>query len=165
AATDFDADRMPAPVLLRSRWISEVVLLAQLVGDVRGCGIQVARVPHDLGAAAAVVRHVAQRDHVDAIVVGCAAARPATTTASAAGRRRLRPAWPSAAATRRKWKRNRRSRWWPERRLALAVDTDGVDEHLAFANHLLDVADAGAARGVVAVRNHQQRLLPVHAPL
>ena len=52
---DFDADGMPAPVAMSRAGVADVVLLAQFVGDVGGCRIQVARVPDNLGAPAAVV--------------------------------------------------------------------------------------------------------------
>src|SRR5438034_388421 len=132
AGTDFDPDRMPAPVLLCRRWVTEIVLFAQLVRDVRRGRIQVARIANDLGAAAAVVGHVAQGDDVDAIIVWRPAARPASASSAV---RRLRPASSTAAPARRKWEwnRNRRARRRPERRLALAVDPDRVHEHLALA--------------------------------
>src|SRR5215471_10996086 len=45
---DFDADRMPATILLPRGGVSKVVLLAQLVGDARRRGIEVARIADDL---------------------------------------------------------------------------------------------------------------------
>src|SRR5204863_1830483 len=78
-----DADRVPAAVLFPRRRIAEIVLLTELVGDVRGRRIQVASVADDFRAAAAVVGHVAQGDDVDAIVVGTGAAGPAAASAAA----------------------------------------------------------------------------------
>src|SRR5216684_3614355 len=46
AVPHFDADGVPAAVFLAAGWIAQIVLLAQLVGDVRGRRIEVARVPH-----------------------------------------------------------------------------------------------------------------------
>src|SRR5436189_2598509 len=107
AVRDFDADRMPAAVFLRRRRIPEIVLFAQLVGDVLGRRVQVASRADDLGAAAAVVGHVPQRDDVHAIVAGSPASRPAAARTTTADRR---PASSPAAAPRRKWKRNRPTR-------------------------------------------------------
>src|SRR5712691_2436645 len=92
AVTHFDADGVPAAVFLAAGWITQVVLLAQLVGDVGGRRIEVARVPHDFGAAAAVVGHIAQRRDVHAIVVA-ALTRPSASSgpAATAADRRLRP--------------------------------------------------------------------------
>src|SRR5947207_4172762 len=102
AVAHFDADGVPAAVLLAAGWITQVVLLAQLVGDVGGRRIEVACVPHDFGAAAAVVGHIAQRRDVHAIVVAAlprpsAASCPATAATTAADRR-LRPARTSSAS-------------------------------------------------------------------
>src|SRR5437016_1385016 len=72
---DFNANRVPAAVLLPQRCVPEIVLLAQLVRDVRRGRIEIARVADDLGATAAIIRHVAQGADVDAIAAA-AAARP-----------------------------------------------------------------------------------------
>src|SRR5206468_4510956 len=110
------------------------------------------------------VGHVTQREDVHAIVVRGAAAWPAAASTAAANRR-LRPSTASSSAARRKWKwnRDRRSRRRTERRLALAVDADCVHQQLALTDHLFDFADRGAARRVVAVRDHQQGFLAVLA--
>ena len=130
-----------------------------------GRGIQVARVANDLGAAATVVGHVAQRDDVHPVV-----ARPCRTaaelwcrsrlkgTAGEAGRKRLR----KRLRKRPRDRRRRAARW----RLrapdgVLAVDADRIDQHLALADLLLDLADVGPARRIVAVRNDENRLLLV----
>src|SRR5689334_10812777 len=52
AVAQLDADRVPAAVLLAVRRIAEIVLLAQLVGDVRRGRIEVHWIANDLGAAA-----------------------------------------------------------------------------------------------------------------
>src|SRR5207247_1049248 len=70
-----DPNRMPAAVSLHERWIAEVILLAQLVGDAGGGRVQIARLTDDFSAAAAVVRHVAQRRDVHAVVARPAARR------------------------------------------------------------------------------------------
>src|SRR5580765_8665672 len=80
---------MPAAVLLSARRVAEVVLLAQLVGDARGRGVEIARIADDLGAPAAVVGHVAERHDVDTIVIRIAAAVPAVAAAAASSARRL----------------------------------------------------------------------------
>src|SRR6267142_3922316 len=67
AVADFDADGVPAAVFLPAGRIANVVLLAQLVGDVRRRRIEIARVADDLGPPAAVVGHIAQRRDVHAI--------------------------------------------------------------------------------------------------
>src|SRR5712691_10617768 len=153
AVAHFDADGVPAAVFLAAGWITEVVLLAQLVGDVGGRRIEVARVPHDFGAAAAVVGHFAQRRDVHAIVVAAlprpsAAACPATATTAAD--RRLRPARtssaPAAASRKGKWDRHGpRRRLRPHRRFAPAIDADRVHQHLTVANLRLDLANARRA--------------------
>src|SRR4029077_15278989 len=53
----------------------------------------------------------------------------------------------------------------PVRRLALAVDADGVHEHFALADRLLELADRRAARRIFAIRDHTERLLEVPALL
>src|SRR2546427_570637 len=87
AVAHLDPNRMPAAVFLPGRRIPEIVLLAQFVGDAARRGIEVARFTNDLGAAAAVVGHVAQRRHVDRIV----AALPPRPAARLLRRRRTAP--------------------------------------------------------------------------
>src|SRR5687767_15396561 len=67
---------MPAPVFLRRRRVAEIVLLAQLVGDVRRCRLEVAARPHYFGTAATVVGDFAQCMEVDALVSTTLDARP-----------------------------------------------------------------------------------------
>src|SRR2546426_687828 len=52
---DFNLDGVPTAVLLPGARISEVVLLAQFVGDARGRAVEVAELADDLRAAAAIV--------------------------------------------------------------------------------------------------------------
>ena len=83
--------------------------------------------------------------------------------------RRRRVQRKAARTPRRKRQRNRerhagrRLRRRPPLGL-LAVEADGVHQHLALADPLLDFADLRAARGVVAVGNHDERLLRVASP-
>src|SRR2546427_7397139 len=100
AVPPLDPNRMPAAVFFPGRRIPEIVLLAQFVGDAARRRIEVARFTNDLGAAAAVVGHVAQRRHVDRIV----AALPPRPAARLLRRRHRLRRWP--AATRRKRKRD-----------------------------------------------------------
>src|SRR5438132_671378 len=86
---DFHPNRVPPAIFLSRRWIAQVVLLAQLVGDTRGRGVEIPRIADNLGAAAAVVGHVAQRGDVDAVVT--ARARPSAAAAGAAGHADRRP--------------------------------------------------------------------------
>ena len=109
----FDADRVPAAVLLPGRRVAEVVLLAQFVGDARRRRIEIARVADDLGAAAAVVGHVAQRDDIHAIVDRRAATRPPAARRPAAGLppgRRRRPRGNRRPPAERERQRDRRTR-------------------------------------------------------
>src|SRR2546427_7205838 len=99
AAPHLDANRMPAAVFFPGRRIAEIVLLAQFVGDAARRRIEVARFTNDLGAAAAVVGHVAQRRHVDRIV----AALPPRPAARLLRRRHRLRRWP--APTRAEGKR------------------------------------------------------------
>src|SRR4029453_10897968 len=102
--TDFHFDGVPATVFLSRRGIPQVVLLAQLVSDVRRRRVEVPRVPNQLGAASAVVGQIAQRGDVH----GIGARRRPPTRLVRRLRRRTRP---SAAASRngkRKRERNRR---------------------------------------------------------
>src|SRR5688572_10374001 len=87
-------------------WITEVVLLAQFVGDVGHRRIQIAEVAYDLGASAAVVGNFAQRHHVDTIVD--ADRTPAARWRIAAAGLRHRNA--TAAAATRERERNRQTR-------------------------------------------------------
>src|SRR6185295_581746 len=63
-----DADGVPAPVLRAGGRVPKVVLLAQLVGNSRGRGIEIEGRTDDFRAAAAVVGDVAQGRHVDTLV-------------------------------------------------------------------------------------------------
>src|SRR5947209_2113582 len=160
AVPHFDTDRVPAPVFLSACLISEVILLAQLVGDARRRRIEIACVADDLGTPTAVIGHLAQRDDVDSVVAACAARPPARAAAATAPRRRKRPPSSPAAGRKRHRNRNRRARRRTIRvRFLLAVDANRVDEHFALTNLLLQRADVGSARGVVAIRDDQQRLL------
>src|SRR6267142_3038246 len=153
---DFDADGVPAAVFLPAGRIADVVLLAQLVGDIGSGWVEIARVAHDFRSATAVVGHVAQRGDVDPIVAADRRSRPSATAASApAADRRRRPAGTPAAAGERKGHRGRepRRRLPLHCRLALTVDADGVDQHLALENLRLHLADAAGARRIVAVRD------------
>src|SRR5438105_10492846 len=136
-----DADRMPLAVFRAARLVSQIVLLAQFVGDARRRGIEIVRVANDLRAAAAIVGHVAQRRDVDAIVrVAARTSAPSARAASAASDWRERAGTTAAApARKRKRKRRRQTRW---RRLrthgvALSVDADRVHEHFGLANETL----------------------------
>ena len=150
AIAELDADRVPAAVFLSARRIAEVVLLAQLVGDAGGRRIEIARIADDLGAAAAVVGHVAQRHDVDAIVVQTAASTSAAAPATAP--RRAAGAGRSAACRRTDrapGKRHvatapepaARGGGWRDGRFAFAVDPDRVDQHFGLANLRLELAD------------------------
>ena len=59
SVTQLDTNLVPAAVFFSERWITEVVLPAQLIGDRRGGWIEVARIAHQLGAPAAVVGKIA----------------------------------------------------------------------------------------------------------
>src|SRR5688572_21665305 len=87
--------------------VSQVVLLAQLIGDAAYRRIEIAEVAHDLRASAAVVRDLTQRHHVHAVV--------APAHRSSAARRRITAGLRHRNATRatasaRKRKRNRQPR-------------------------------------------------------
>src|SRR5436190_15450989 len=86
ALARFDADGVPAAVLRPRGGVTQVVLLAQLVGDAGDGGIEIAHPADDLGTAAAVVGDVAQRGDVDAIVAGAAGSR-ASAPRNGTGRR------------------------------------------------------------------------------
>ena len=154
------------PSFFPRRRIAEVVLLAQFVGDARGRRVEIARVADDLGAPAAVVGHVAQRGDVDAIVAGdaaascrcaaersAAAARPPLPAPATGKRKRDRQRGGCAAARLRAHRRRRPRRRCRSRRPALR------SRESAACTSRMPVA----ARGVVAVGNHDQRLLAVLA--
>ena len=157
---------MPPAVFLPGRGVAEVVLLAQFVGDARGRRIEIAGIAHDFGSSAAVVGQVAQRGDVDAIVRP--AARPAAAVppvppiGGRGGGQPLPPRGAPGNGSRNRQRNARRlQRRASNRRLALAVDADGIDEHLALPNLLLEIAHAELAGGVVAVGDHDQRLLAI----
>src|SRR5262245_35946239 len=133
---------MPLPVLLRGRLVTEVVLLAQLVGNARRGLLEIRRKANDLGAAAAVVGHVAQGRRPQRV----GAAAPAMTLRRRTGRRRWRRPSAAAAARERRRERNRtalllvspQSR--PRHRLRGAVDANRINQRLALANPLLHLA-------------------------
>src|SRR3954471_2231375 len=160
---------MPLAILHAGRFVAQVVLPAQFIRDSGGCGIQIARAPHDLGAAAAVVSDFTQRERVDTIVHASAAARI---------RRGIVWRWrrwiPAASARHRERKRDRepRSPWplevvpaettWEEPpEVVLAVDADRIHEHFRFADDSLQRLNVRAAAGVVAVGNDHERSLAV----
>src|SRR5262245_55631203 len=92
---------MPASVFLLRRLVSEVVLLAQFIGDGGRGRIHIARIADDFGLTAAVVRHFTQRRDVDAVgedAAGRSAALPAENLKA--------PAW-----ARRERERHRQPRW------------------------------------------------------
>src|SRR6187431_2867555 len=65
--TRFDADRVPAAVLLLGARKGQRVLPAQLVGQTGGGRLQFAEAADDLGAAPGLVGDVAQRIRIDAL--------------------------------------------------------------------------------------------------
>ena len=91
---DFDTDGVPPAVFLSAGRITQIVLLAQLVGDARRRRIQIVGVVNDLCATAAVVGEVAQRHAVDR--VGAVLEIPAARGAFRTGR--WRPARPRPRA-------------------------------------------------------------------
>src|SRR5688572_20122276 len=139
--THFELDGVPAVVLLGAAGIPQVVLLAQLVGDSRGGGVEAVEAADDLRPAAGVVSDLPQRIAVDALAA--AGTRPGSTDL-----RERRPASP------REGERDRhRHLWRPCRRRTAprrAVHAQRVDQHLALANQLPQLGDAGIAVGVVA---------------
>src|SRR5687767_4736549 len=83
AVPHFNTDVVPPAVAMARTRVPDVVLLAQLVGDTRGCRVEIARVTNQFGAAAAIVGDLAQRDDVDSIVSAGVAARNAAAAAAA----------------------------------------------------------------------------------
>jgi len=67
AVAHHDLDRVPLAVLWRGRGVAKKILLAQLVGDPRRRGVEIAIRHDDLGATAAVVGDRAQRVDVHAL--------------------------------------------------------------------------------------------------
>src|SRR5262249_7372996 len=146
--------------------VAEIVLLAQFVGDAFSRRIDVARIANDLGTAATIVRQVAQRDNVDAIV-SWPASRIAAALTENLSQQREAPTWPASPG---KWirygrrtPRGDRRRSTPNDVVAFAVDAHRIDDHFALANLLLEIADADMARRVVAVGNDHERLFLVSA--
>src|SRR5262245_2874263 len=155
---------MPASILRCRGRVSEVVLLADFVRDAGGGRIDVARIPNDLRASAAVVGHVAECNDVDAFI-----AWPRSLAAIAAENLRpyrVPPAAGPPAAAGRKGKRdglrasgNGRRRRPANAVVDVAVDADGVNNHLALPDLLFQLAHADMARRVVAIRDHDERFL------
>lgn len=70
-----DTDRVPLAVPMSGAWITERILTAQFVGNAGRRGIEIASVPHDFGAATAIVGDVSQRGSVHAVATKARAAR------------------------------------------------------------------------------------------
>src|SRR5687768_2430361 len=164
-----DSDGVPTAVAMTGARISEIVLLAQLIGDAGDRRIEIAEVAHDLRASAAVVGDLTQRHHVHAIV---ASHRSGAAHRRITARLRHRNATRATAATREgKWNRQPRLRLADRRlrtlegRLPLAVDAHRIHQHFGLAHDLLYFRDADAAAGVVAVGDDHDGLFAVLSAL
>src|SRR3954453_6670356 len=101
-----DADCVPFAVLGSRRRVAQVVLPAQFVCDPARRGVEISRAPDDLGASAAVVRDLAQRERVHAVVHPSSAPRIRRRRPRRRGGRRIA----AATAGHRERKRDRETR-------------------------------------------------------